>query len=521
MSWTSLHCRLSWRPEHLDEFITEKLVPLLDTEWFFVRYWETGPHLRIRYRGERDIASKIRDLIDDAEYPVVDVDPAAYYAGIGASTTEWLPHGDVREVPYIPETERYGGAEGLPVAEELFCRSTEVAIAVLRSARTPSAKLTAAMELAMATTRGLGLDLPAAAAWLRMMGASWRFAQEPADPPTMESHIAAHKVLSHNGKELAARWDREPRGAIAYWIEEVRTAYRKLGQESPGIWASQLHMLFNRIGITPDQERMICWVVAATALSPDGVTSFHDDGSVAPDRRYLEASKFLPGFVDQFPRKDAVHQAPVMPWHRTVELPEPEAVPASLTKALRARHTSREAALSGELDAKQLATLLWTAQGADNGRRPYPSAGAQYCARLKVIALNVHGLEPGCYDTDEVARTLVWTGPCPSIEDLETTSMWFGPEATPLAGTPAVLALYVRVGALRATYGIRALRFAFAEAGHLAQNLGLVAAAMELSMGVIGGIYDDLAHDLLALDGVNDTLVYLLPVARSGYDTQE
>lgn len=90
--------------------------------------------------------------------------------------------------------------------------------------------------------------------------------------------------------------------------------------------------------------------------------------------------------------------------------------------------------------------------------------------------------------------------------------MWFGKGATELTGTPAILALYVRIGALRATYGVRALRFAFAEAGHLAQNLGLVAAALGMHLGLIGGFYDDLAHDLLGLDGVNDCLVYLLPV---------
>ncbi|MET0133268.1 MAG: thiopeptide-type bacteriocin biosynthesis protein [Kibdelosporangium sp.] len=507
MSWTSLHCRLSWRPEHIDEFIAGKLAPLLDSDWFFVRYWESGPHLRIRYRGELDIVDKIRDLVDEADHPVVAIDPAAYYGGIGAPNSKWLPHGDVREVPYAPETERYGGPDALPLAEDLFCRSTEVALAVLRSAGTPSAKLTAGMELAMATTIALDLDRPAAAAWLRLMAASWRYAQEPAAPPTMESHIAAHQILGRNGKELAARWHREPTGAVGYWIDEIRNVRAQVDL-APGVWASQLHMLFNRIGIGPDQERMICWVVAGTALNPGGITSFHDDGPAAVDRRYLEASKFLPGFTDQFPRKE-IAEARAMPWHRTVELPEPQPVPATLTMALHARHTSRGDALTGSLTAQELATLLWTAQGG----RPYPSAGAQYIARLRVIALNVEGLEPGCYDTEEVGRTLTWTGPAPSTKDLESTSMWLGRDTTALAGTPAVLALYVRVGALRQTYGVRALRFAFAEAGHLAQNLGLVAAAMNLGMGLIGGIYDDLAHDLLALDGVNDTVVYLIPVA--------
>jgi SagB-type dehydrogenase family enzyme len=301
-------------------------------------------------------------------------------------------------------------------------------------------------------------------------------------------------------------------GATAHWIDYIRAARSKV--DRPYVWASQLHMLFNRIGINPDQERMICWVVAAVALSPNGLTSFHNDGSDAPDRRYLEASKFLPGFTNQHPRK-ALATPAQRRWQQAISLPEPDKVSASLVKALSARHTSREAALRGTLTAKELATLLWTAQGAHAGRHPYPSPGAQYIARLRVIALTVSDLLPGCYDVNEIDRQLTWTAPAPSISDLEGTSMWFGPEATSLDATPAVLALYVRLGLLRKTYGVRALRFAFVEAGHLAQNLGLVAAAQGLDMGLIGGIYDDLAHDLLTLDGVNDTLVYLLPVARS------
>jgi thiopeptide-type bacteriocin biosynthesis protein len=505
VTWTSLHCRLSWQPDHVDAFISEKLAPLFDGDWFYVRYWETGPHLRIRYRGTRDLRQSILDLVTAAGYPLLDIDPAAYYADINATEGPWLPHGDVREVPYEPEVERYGGPEGLPVAEDLFCRSTEVALAVLRSARSESARLSAAIGLAISTTKALGLDRPAAAAWLRTMGASWRYAQEPAAAPSLESHIAAHQILSQRGKEISARWDRPSSPATAHWIEQIRAAKAKIDLP-PQFWASQLHMLFNRIGINPEQERMVCWLVAAAALAPDGLGSFHGDDS---DQRYLEASKFLPGFINQFPRTAGKPPAREKNW--TVALPPPDELTVPLVTALNERHTSREDALNGTLDARELSTLLATAQGG----RPYPSAGAQYCARVRVIALTVNGLAPGCYDFDEVCRTLEWTGPQPSIPDLESTSMWFGPGTTELAGTPAVLALYVRIGELRQTYGMRALRFAFTEAGHLAQNLSLVAAAMGLSMGTIGGIYDDLAHDLLALDGVNATLVYLLPIAST------
>src|SRR5262249_32611910 len=160
-----------------------------------------------------------------------------------------------------PETDRYGGPAALPVAEDFFCRSTEVAVAVLRAATTPSARLTAAIELAIATTTGLDLDRPAAATWLRTMAAGWRGPRRPAPSPSLGSHAAAHQLLATRGPELAQRWHREPRGATRYWIDAIRAARAQLSPSLRYVWASQLHMLFNRMGISPHEERTVCLLV--------------------------------------------------------------------------------------------------------------------------------------------------------------------------------------------------------------------------------------------------------------------
>ncbi|QQQ73380.1 thiopeptide-type bacteriocin biosynthesis protein [Saccharothrix sp. 6-C] len=523
MTWTGLHVRLSWAVEHVDAFIADALAPAMAAhradgglaDWFYLRYWQTGPHLRVRVKDARvDLAAQLRDLVAAADFPVVEPDPDAFYTSIGAAPGAWLPHGDVRPVEYEPEVRRYGGPELLPLAEDVFCRSTEVAAAVLRVARTPTAKVNAAVELVMATTLAMKLDRLAASAWLRALAAGWRQAREPSTPPTVASHSAARRLHEAWATGLSARWDRLSTGAtgvVAYWMAQVRP------DVPPYVWASQLHMLLNRLGIGPDEERTLCWLVAATAAAPDGLAPFHEDGVTAADRRYLEASRFVPGVAAQLPREDAAPEAPSL-WLGTVDLPPGDPPAGSLVEALRSRRTGRGADLGGPLDAARLATLLWTAQGAfDDGHRPYPSAGARYSARLRLVALDVTGLAAGVYDVDEVGRRLVAVAPAPSAAELAATSMWFGPADSVPAGVevaalPALLGLYVRFGPLRRTYGLRAARLAFAEAGHLAQNLALVAASAGLSLGVLGGFYDDLAHDVFVLDGVDDTLVYLLPV---------
>ena len=510
MTWTSAHVRLSWAVEDVDSFIAEVLAPELDghratgrlADWFFVRYWERGPHLRVRVRDAAvDVVDRLRALVAAADHPVV------------VSSADWLPHGDVRETPYVPEVERYGGPDLLPVAEEVFCRGTEVAVAVLRSG---GSKFAAAVELVMATAVALELDRMEAASWLRSLATGWRQALEPVAPPGLGSHVAARALHEACATRLAARWDRLESGGtgvVAYWAHQVRAA------DLPRyVWASQVHMLCNRLGLDPEEERTVCRLVAMTAELPDGSVPFHADGPSAPDRRYLAASRFHSGVPDQGPRRVEVASPVRPPWWRDVPLPAVTPTSGALADALTTRRTARGAELSGTVDAGRLATLLWTAQGAlPDGRRPYPSAGARHSARLRVVAWRVGGLEPGVYEVDEVRRTLVHVAPAPPVQDVRGTSMYFGDgdDAIDPATTPALLALYVRVGALRASYGLRALRLAFTEAGHLAQNLALVAASTGLALGVIGGFYDDMAHDVLCLDGVDDTLVYLMPLASA------
>ena len=160
-------------------------------------------------------------------------------------------------------------------------------------------------------------------------------------------------------------------------------------------------------------------------------------------------------------------------------------------------------------------------------RRPYPSAGAKYAVRLRLLARDVAGVPAHQYDVDAESRLLLPTGPVPTDAELATASMWFraGPatqsadtpasqERIDLSALPALLGVYVDLPVLRATYGLRALRFGMLEAGHLAQNLALTAAATGLGLGMVGGFYDDIAHELLLLDGVDEVLAYLLPVGR-------
>jgi hypothetical protein len=100
------------------------------------------------------------------------------------------------------------------VAEEVFAGSTDVALAAIADSRPGSERLTVAADLALATTVALSLGDVAAARWLRAAGGAWRWSTyEPLIPP-----------------------------AVGY-----RTRWHR-------VWASQMHMLFNRLGVTPHAQ---------------------------------------------------------------------------------------------------------------------------------------------------------------------------------------------------------------------------------------------------------------------------
>ncbi|MBW5484274.1 thiopeptide-type bacteriocin biosynthesis protein, partial [Streptomyces bambusae] len=122
--WHSLHVYLHSGTEETDRFLTEDVAPLLDgavargeaADWFFIRYGEGGPHVRVRVR---DPAPATAAALPGALARAAAARPAL--PGSGPWPSE---HAEVRDVPYLPETERYGGPLALPVAEEVFAAST-------------------------------------------------------------------------------------------------------------------------------------------------------------------------------------------------------------------------------------------------------------------------------------------------------------------------------------------------------------------------------------------------------------
>lgn len=206
----------------------------------------------------------------------------------------------------------------------------------------------------------------------------------------------------------------------------------------------------------------------------------------------------------------AAHASRRNPHLPGVSLAPPLRPDCPLWRALELRRSSREFARR-PLGVRPLATLLDAACGVREGRRTIPSGGALYPLELFVAARRVAGLRCGVFRYDAELHALErhasgdpWpaflsASPAPELVDEAAAAL-------------LVLAVF---GRTRFKYGLRGYRFALLEAGHLAQNVVLAAAALGVAALPFGGYYDAELDGLVGADGVEESVVYAVVVGAS------
>jgi SagB-type dehydrogenase family enzyme len=189
-----------------------------------------------------------------------------------------------------------------------------------------------------------------------------------------------------------------------------------------------------------------------------------------------------------------------------VALPRPGLPHVDLAAVLRGRQTTRSFAdVPMRLD--RLANVLLhaaglrTANGPEIGNRSYPSAGARYPLEVYLVARRVEGLDAGVYHYEIRDHVMEELG----SENVERIVASLADDWMRDA------AVFVLVTALFERnfrkYGQRGYRDVLIEAGHLGQNVALVAAALGVGWCGIGAYLDDLLNDALGVDGVQETVI--------------
>jgi SagB-type dehydrogenase family enzyme len=276
-------------------------------------------------------------------------------------------------------------------------------------------------------------------------------------------------------------------------------------------------------GAAPDFVPTVC--EASAVYGDEGVPL--DD----PAETYHEASKLYPSTVArQVAGSIRLAASPELQAsatravrrnrnHRALGLPAALIPDVALADALWARR-SRRSFEPGDVTLQELATVLHAGYGVTQPAagpedpqplRAVPSGGALYPLEMYAVLARVEGAEPGLYHFDPLRHVLEVRPSRVSAPEALTDASIYPEIVEGCAATLLVTGVFWRS---RFKYGLRGYRFALLEAGHLAQNVLLVCAALGLAAVPLGGFYDRPVDELLGVDGVNESVLYAVCLGR-------
>lgn len=204
-----------------------------------------------------------------------------------------------------------------------------------------------------------------------------------------------------------------------------------------------------------------------------------------------------------------------------IALPQQTLEPAtSITHALRSRSSTRswqEKAIS----LAQLGAILRLGAGVIridklNGQTAYyhgaPSGGARYPIEIYPVVINVEGVSAGVYHynvPDHVLDVLCQAGDVQEYLLHSTVYPAF------VENSSMVFFLTAVGERTMGKYTDRGYRYILLEAGHIAQNICLLASSLGLGSLCMAGFYEQDIEPLLWIDGSSEYLVYSVIVGYS------
>jgi len=144
--------------------------------------------------------------------------------------------------------------------------------------------------------------------------------------------------------------------------------------------------------------------------------------------------------------------------------------------------------------------------------RAAPSAGALYPAEIYLGVRRVAGLAPGIYHYEVPKHALALLQAGDPTEQLCDVCCWLDQ----VREAAVVLLIAGVMQRAKRKYGERGYRYVLLDVGHLAQNLCLAGTALGLAVMTTCAFFDDAANQLLRLDGVDDTVLYVALLGKPG-----
>ncbi len=174
--------------EPWEVFLTDAVKPFIEDVsshslaegYFFIRYWERGPHIRLRFRGNAEVLEEqLKPMFQEYFHDYFRDHPSQRKPIEGmekwAEAQRFYPDNSVQFIQYQPEVDRYGGAEGIGIAERQFQCSTDAVLAIIAESEgwDYNRALGAAIQLHLGFIFAVGMDITEAIAFFTWISRIW------------------------------------------------------------------------------------------------------------------------------------------------------------------------------------------------------------------------------------------------------------------------------------------------------------------------------------------------------------
>ena len=212
-------------------------------------------------------------------------------------------------------------------------------------------------------------------------------------------------------------------------------------------------------------------------------------------------------------------QTPLPESARLIDLPAGNAFDPGLLdfKSLVENRETLRKYTDSPLSLEELAYLLWGTQGVKSvtekpvSKRTVPSAGSRHAFETYLLINNVEGLEPGLYRYLALEHKLAKLEAPEDINTILTEACLKQPHVKNSAVTFFWAAVPLR---MTWRYCQRGYRYLYLDAGHVCQNLYLLAESIRCGVCAIAAYDDDLVNQALGLDGEEQFAIYIATLGR-------
>ena len=228
--WLSVHCHT---PEPFEPFLREVIAPavrlLLEDgtadRWFFIRYWEGGPHIRLRLHIHQDVLAHVLEVL------------------------RRFTAADLVESPYEPEYDRYGGPAGVAIAERQFELSSRIALELIESE----------MDWSYETILGIAIQLHLSFAF------------------TIDTDLSRTRhffaAVADEFESIQIRRTADPKRTRQILGE---TFHKSFGDQSEGLVAMHQEVWDALVSGTVDDPLLLSWIRGNAAIAGELRAALHD-----------------------------------------------------------------------------------------------------------------------------------------------------------------------------------------------------------------------------------------------------